>query len=63
MMRRVWKIDVLVCPHCTGTRRVLEFLTNLAAVECILTHLGLPTMAPVVALARPPPAANLPFDV
>ena len=63
LMQRVFRIDVLVCPHCSGMRRVLEFLTNAAAIERILTHLGLPITAPAIAPARPPPDARLPFDV
>ena len=63
LMKRVWKLDVLVCPHCSGTRRVLEFLTNPTAIERILTHFGLPTAAPAVAEARPRPAGRLYFHV
>lgn len=61
LMRRVHRIDVLVCQHCGGKRRVLAFLRDPAVVDRILRHLGLPTEPPVVAQARPPPEPGLPF--
>jgi len=62
LMRRVWKVDVLVCSHCAGTRRVLDFVGHPPVVERILRHLGMLTAAPAIAAARPPPSDNLPFD-
>ena len=60
-MKRVHRIDVLLCASCGGRRKVLAFLTDSKAITKILRHLGLPTDAPAVAPARPPPAAMLPF--
>ena len=60
-MKRVFRIDVLVCDRCGGRRKVLAFLTDPKAVVAILTHLGLPHHAPAVAAARSPPQAELPF--
>ena len=62
LMKRVFKIDVLVCTHCGGLRRVLDLLTDAAVIERILAHLGLPTEAPVVAQARAPPGGWLPYQ-
>ena len=62
LMKRVFKIDVLVCTHCGGPRRVLDLLTDAAVIERILAHLGLPTEAPVVAQARAPPGGWLPYQ-
>jgi len=56
LLRRVFGNDVLVCPFCQGPRRLLAFLTDPPVVRKILAHLGLPTEAPMLAQARPPPA-------
>ena len=60
-MKRVFRLDVLVCERCGGRRKVLAFLTDPEVVVAILTHLGLPHQAPAVAAARPPPQTELPF--
>ena len=52
LLARVFLIDVLHCPHCGGRRRIVSFLTDPKVVRRILTHLGLPTEAPVVRPAR-----------
>ena len=60
--QRVFKVDVLVCEHCGGRRRVLTFLTDPPVLRAILEHLGLPADPPTVAPARPPPEPELPFS-
>ncbi len=62
LMRRVFRIDVLICQRCGGPRKVLDLLTDPAVLDRILRHLGLPADAPVVAPARAPPEASLPFE-
>ncbi len=62
LMQRVFKVDVLVCEHCGGRRRVLTFLTDPPVLRAILEHLGLPADPPTVAPARPPPEPELPFS-
>jgi len=60
----VFGTDALVCPECHGPRRLLAFLTDPPVVRKILAHLGLPTEAPPLARARPPPpqhAARFPW--
>ncbi len=52
LLARVFLIDVLRCPSCGGRRRIVSFLTEPKVVRRILTHLGLPTEAPVVKPAR-----------
>ncbi len=51
----MFEIDVLVCEHCGGRRRVIAFITQTSVVERILSHLGLPTEPPPIAPARAPP--------
>jgi hypothetical protein len=61
LLKRVFLLDVLTCPHCGGKRKLLAFLTDPRVVEKILAHLELPTDSPSVAPARPPPETALPF--
>lgn len=51
-MKRVFEIDVLVCPHCKGQRKLIAFLTDGPVVRKILLHLGLDSEPPHLAPAR-----------
>jgi hypothetical protein len=57
-MKRVFDIDVRVCPWCGGTRKVLAFITQPDVIHRILAclHLDLapPTLAPPRELAHEP---------
>jgi len=59
LMKRVFEIDVLVCDHCGGRRRIIAFVTETAVVQKILVHLGLPHEPPPIAPARSPPELPL----
>ena len=48
LLRRVFAIEVLVCPRCAGPRRILDTVTEPEAVRRLLGALGL--------AAQPPPA-------
>jgi hypothetical protein len=61
LMKRVFEVDVLICEHCGGTRKLLAFLTEPRAIRRILEHLGLPAEPPPIAQARPPPDPVLPY--
>ncbi|MBK7641769.1 MAG: hypothetical protein IPJ19_01755 [Planctomycetes bacterium] len=37
-MKRVFEIDVLICPHCGGPRKLIAFLTDGLVVRKILSH-------------------------
>ena len=52
LLRRVFALDVLTCPHCGGPRRLIARLTDPTVVREILTHLGRPTEPPRSAPAR-----------
>jgi hypothetical protein len=54
LLRRVFAVDVLTCPHCGGPRRLIAQLTDPIVVRRILGHLGLPTEPPRSAPARSP---------
>ena len=55
LLKRVFEIDVLLCPWCGGKRNLIALITDGAVVRRILEHLGLPTTAPLLAPARSPP--------
>ena len=61
LLRRVYLIEVLTCPHCNGRRRLLAFITDTQSITRILAHLGLPIELPTLAPARAPPRSALPF--
>ncbi len=57
LLRRVFLVDVLTCPHCQGRRRLLAAIFDPDSIARILTSLALPTEPPAIAPARPPPQA------
>jgi hypothetical protein len=50
MIRKVYEVDPMVCPHCGGTMKVLAFITDFSVVDRIINHLKL-----TFAAAKPPP--------
>jgi len=58
---RSFDIDVLQCP-CGARRAIIAFLTDPKVVHAILECLGLPTTAPDIAPARPPPQTEFMFE-
>jgi hypothetical protein len=53
LLKRVFLVDVLECPKCSGRMQILAAVTALAGVRRILNHLGLPCEAPHLQAARP----------
>ena len=58
LLRRVFAIDVLVCVHCGGARRLLAAITAPRSIERVLRAMGLSAEAPMLPPARPPPDAE-----
>jgi hypothetical protein len=56
LLRRVFALDVLVCPDCGGRRKVLASIHDPDSIRRILLHLGLPTEPPSICPARSPPS-------
>ena len=54
MIRKVYEIDPLLCPKCGGAMNVVAFITDYAAVDCIIDHLKLTFVA-----EKPPPSRVL----
>ena len=55
LLMRVFGIDVLLCPHCAGTRRVLAAIHDPDSVRKVLGSLGLFAEVPALAACRAPP--------
>ena len=52
LMKRVFAIDVLECPRCRGSMRILATIHPPETTSAILACLGLPVRAPLLAPAR-----------
>ena len=52
LIRQVYEVDLLLCPQCGGTMKVIAVIERPGVVRHILDHLGLPTAAP--SLRAPP---------
>lgn len=50
MIRKVYEVEPLLCPHCGGRMKVIAFLTKYAVVDRIISHLQL-----TFAAEKPPP--------
>jgi hypothetical protein len=57
-MRRVFGLDVLVCPRCGHAMRLIAVMEQPDVIRRILRHLGEPTDVPAPAPARAPPHAR-----
>ena len=60
LLKRVFLVEVTKC-ECGGTLKIIAAITTTKAIIAILSHLSLPTEAPLVANARAPPQADM-FD-
>jgi hypothetical protein len=63
LLRRVFAVDLTVCPRCAGAMKVLCAVNDPPVVQKILRHLGLPTEGPRCAPARGPPEPEFDFDI
>ena len=61
LMGRVFGIDVLRCPECSGQCRVIACIDDPDVIRKILRHLGLPTQGTTLHPARGPPDRQLEF--
>ena len=55
LLRRVYEVDVLVCPGCGGRRKVLAAIHDPDSIARVLGALGLGSEVPELAPARGPP--------
>jgi hypothetical protein len=61
LLARVFQIDVSVCPACSGKMSIIAFVTDPVSVRRYLKGENLPTDAPAIAQARPPPQEEFDF--
>ena len=40
-IKKVWEVDPLVCPKCTGEMKIISFIYKRTVIKKILTHLNL----------------------
>jgi hypothetical protein len=52
LLRRVFDVDVTVCPLCAGQMKILSAILKRETIKRILTHLGVPPDVPPIAPAR-----------
>ncbi len=62
LLKRVFRIDVLKCSRCGSRRLWIAAITSGEAIERILVHLDLPSIAPIPAAPRAPPQLELEFE-
>ena len=55
LMKRVWDLDVLICPRCSGRMRVIAMLMEREAIRAILEACGFPAASPPRSPPEPPP--------
>ena len=55
LIRQVYEVDPLLCPHCGGTMKVIAVIDRPAVIRQILEHLGLSTAAPSLRAPPDPP--------
>jgi hypothetical protein len=52
LLKRVFEVDVLICPHCGSKMRVLCAIHSPDAKQKILACLGLPSKSPPITPAK-----------
>jgi hypothetical protein len=55
LIKKIYEVDPLVCPKCSGAMRVIAFIENPDVIKKILSHLGLWNVK-----RKPRPLANAP---
>ena len=55
LLKRTFQTDVLTCPRCGGTRRIVAVVLRSATAQAILEHLRLPSRPLLLAPATSPP--------
>ncbi len=59
LMHRVFEIQVLLCPHCQGERKVIATISQPSVIRDILVCLGLESSPPRILPPRAPPLQDL----
>ena len=59
LMKRVFALDVLECPICRGSMKIIAEITQPSVIRRFLAALDLPSEPPEIEPARPPPQMEL----
>jgi hypothetical protein len=59
LLKRTFQTDVLACPRCGGTRRVMAVVLRSSTARAILEHVRLPARPLPLARATFPPQLGL----
>ena len=59
LLKRTFQTDVLACPRCGGTRRVVAVALRSSTAQAILEHVRLPSRPLPLAPATSPPQLGL----
>jgi hypothetical protein len=62
LLKRVFRVDITVCPRCQGLLKVVELVTKRDAIAKRLVQAGLGPMPPPKPLPSVPRQLALPFD-
>jgi Putative transposase len=54
LLKKVFALDILACPECSGRLKLIAFIASEAVARRILDHLGLDATGPPLARARVP---------
>jgi hypothetical protein len=55
LLKRVFNIDISICPRCQGRMRILTAIEDPKVIRKILDHLGIPSSPPRLGQPRGPP--------
>ncbi len=58
LLKRVFNIDIEVCPKCRGKIKIIAAIEDPKVIKKILDHMNLPSTAPVLLPARRPPISD-----
>ena len=58
LLKRVFGIDVSICPKCSGQIKIIAAIEDPKVIKKILDHMGIPSTAPRLHPARGPPASD-----
>jgi hypothetical protein len=60
LLRQIFEVDPLACPHCAGPMRIVACITQSAVIDTILTHLPTRATSGDRRSARSPPSTVSP---
>jgi hypothetical protein len=55
LIQKIYNVDPLLCPKCSGSKKIISFIDDSEIIKKILNHLGLWDVK-----RKPPPRANGP---